>query len=131
MKMLLHTGPKTQLGGLKLGLFRVRYQVDTDCRVKKLPKTPIINGMARLIANGKNWNLLFSVVMGCLECFLGVNNHALGGRNDDSGITLSAASCITASYPLYICYISCSAKLVYGIEEVYRRNTFTAAQCHV
>jgi hypothetical protein len=36
----IHTGPKIQPGGLKKGLFRFRYQLETDDAVKKEPIKP-------------------------------------------------------------------------------------------
>lgn len=38
---MVHTGPKTQFGGLKLGLFNVKYQSLTELCVAKLDKNPI------------------------------------------------------------------------------------------
>lgn len=35
-----HTGPNTQLGGLKNGLFKVIYQLETEEMVKMDPKIP-------------------------------------------------------------------------------------------
>lgn len=37
---IIQTGEKTQPGGLKNGLFKVRYHVDTEDTVKKDPITP-------------------------------------------------------------------------------------------
>lgn len=38
---VVHTGAKTQLGGLKLGLFSKGYQLETEEDVKKEPANPI------------------------------------------------------------------------------------------
>ena len=40
MNRTVQTGPKTQLGGLKLGLLIVVYQEETDDDVKKEPMNP-------------------------------------------------------------------------------------------
>ncbi len=37
---MIQTGPKSQWGGLKKGLFNVTYQVETDETVKKDPMMP-------------------------------------------------------------------------------------------
>jgi hypothetical protein len=45
MNSKVHTGAKSQLGGLKEGLFKVLYQSLTELLVKKDPKNPIIKGI--------------------------------------------------------------------------------------
>jgi hypothetical protein len=48
----VQTGPNTQLGGLKEGLFKVLYQESTDSAVNKPPIAPTDNGIARQMING-------------------------------------------------------------------------------
>lgn len=42
----VHTGPNTQLGGLKEGLFNKAYQVGTACDVNIPATAPIVKGNA-------------------------------------------------------------------------------------
>jgi hypothetical protein len=55
----VHTGPKSQDGGLKKGLFRLRYQVETELCVKKEPKAPA----NRLIPNENRTNVILSFIL--------------------------------------------------------------------
>lgn len=52
---LVHTGAKSQFGGLNEGLFSVGYHVRTDCAVAQPPTAPIHNVMATFMMKAKNF----------------------------------------------------------------------------
>jgi len=64
MYRLVHTGAKSQLGGLKEGLLSVGYQVLTDWAVAQPPNAPTLNVKAIFIikANGLNFMLRISIL---------------------------------------------------------------------
>jgi hypothetical protein len=57
----VHTGPKSQDGGLKKGLLRLRNQLETEFWVKNEPKTPVSKLTPR--ENRSNVILFFILIL--------------------------------------------------------------------
>ena len=58
---VVHTGAKSQDGGLNDGLMRVLYQVAISGRVNNDATNPIVNVINKLIKKGRNSNLCLTV----------------------------------------------------------------------